>query len=254
MDSSDLRNIIGDWPYEPDKLSVRKILGDDGRIKIQMRIELGLMQLNPQGRPDGATPEGFATLLQYHRDRLSTYEQRNGTTLGFELNEEECEALRSEATMYYYRYLCHFVLGEYDAVATDAAHNLDIFDLCAEFAANDADGERLEVHRTYTVMMNTRAKVLAALSDEAFDSALAHVNRGLVAIRTHFEHRETPDDFLECPEAALLMAIREEVVSKLPADPLSILREELAEAVRDERFEEAARLRDEIAKLHHEAA
>ena len=45
--------ILRDWPYEPDSVSVRLTEGDDGRDVIQMRIEMGVLQLETSGRPDG---------------------------------------------------------------------------------------------------------------------------------------------------------------------------------------------------------
>jgi hypothetical protein len=53
MPSKDLRLITTDWPYEPGQINVRKIRGVDNRIKIQMRLDLGLLQMEMTGRPDG---------------------------------------------------------------------------------------------------------------------------------------------------------------------------------------------------------
>ena len=51
--SKDITTIIAGWEHEPDELQVRIIAGDDGRDKIQMRIDLGLIQMELDGRPDG---------------------------------------------------------------------------------------------------------------------------------------------------------------------------------------------------------
>ena len=45
--------ILRDWPYDPQGISVRKKKGDDGRDVLQMRLDLGLLQLETTGRPDG---------------------------------------------------------------------------------------------------------------------------------------------------------------------------------------------------------
>ena len=55
----DLDNILGDWPHEPGQIKVRKILGNDGLEKLQLRIDLGLIQMDVTGRPDGLKPHGF---------------------------------------------------------------------------------------------------------------------------------------------------------------------------------------------------
>ena len=57
--SKDITPILNGWDYEPDDLQVRIVAGDDGRDKIQMRTDLGLIQMEIAGRPDGLRPEGF---------------------------------------------------------------------------------------------------------------------------------------------------------------------------------------------------
>ena len=61
--SQDIAGILDGWEFEPDAIQVRIITGDDGAEKIQMRIDLGLIQMELDGRPDGERPEGFESLL-----------------------------------------------------------------------------------------------------------------------------------------------------------------------------------------------
>ena len=77
----DLSNLLSDWPYEPGRLNVRMIRGDDGEPKIQVRLDLGVLQMNMEGRPDGRTPYGFPSLLEYHEHKLD--DLRNGGTITF---------------------------------------------------------------------------------------------------------------------------------------------------------------------------
>jgi len=54
--SLDLNDLLRDWPHEPGMIKVRKILGTDGKEKIQLRIDLGLIQMKrPADRRTGAT-------------------------------------------------------------------------------------------------------------------------------------------------------------------------------------------------------
>ena len=55
--SKDIAVILNGWDYNPDEVTVRRILGLDGRVKIQMRLDLGILQMEVDGRPDGATIE-----------------------------------------------------------------------------------------------------------------------------------------------------------------------------------------------------
>ena len=41
--------LLRDWPYDPHGISVRKKKGDDGRDVLQMRLDLGLLQLETNG-------------------------------------------------------------------------------------------------------------------------------------------------------------------------------------------------------------
>ncbi len=63
--SDDIRAILKNWDFDPDRFTVRLIHGDDGSDKIQMRIDLGLRQMELTGRPDGEEPFGFESLLDY---------------------------------------------------------------------------------------------------------------------------------------------------------------------------------------------
>src|SRR3954451_20735596 len=81
--SKDITPLLKGWDYEPGTINVRKINGADGHPKLQMRLDLGLIQMEMNGRPDGARPHGFDSLLEYFESQLKDHEQRNGTELGF---------------------------------------------------------------------------------------------------------------------------------------------------------------------------
>ena len=55
----------GTWIF-PDEPQVRIVPGDDGLEKIQMRIDLGLLQMELSGRPDGQRPFDHESLLDYY--------------------------------------------------------------------------------------------------------------------------------------------------------------------------------------------
>ena len=37
--SLDISHILEDWPFEPGKVTARRVRGDDGRDKIQLRLD-----------------------------------------------------------------------------------------------------------------------------------------------------------------------------------------------------------------------
>ena len=61
----DIDFIFRQWPYQPGVIAGRLIQAHDGREVLQMRIEMGLLQMEAAGRPDGETPQGKATYLDW---------------------------------------------------------------------------------------------------------------------------------------------------------------------------------------------
>lgn len=248
MASQDLYPLLANWEFEPGQIVVRKIVGLDGTVKIQMRLDLGVLQMEIQGRPDGKRPNGHESLLEAHLDALANYEQRNGTDLGFELSDKECTALRDEAVMYYYRYLALFVLEEFEAVERDTARNLRVLDLCRQFAVEPYDRFVLEQYRPYILMMNTRGKAHGAMAVKTYQAGIAHIDAGLKAIRDFIESVGEMDfDLDQVNEIRILRELRETIQQQLSASPDSDLHGQLQRALDQEQYEEAARLRDEIA-------
>ncbi len=83
----DLTELLREWPFEPGRINVRIIRGTDGEPLIQVRLDLGLLQMRTEGRPDGQRPHGFDSLLDYHEDRLDKIAE-------FGLDPEAAEAGR----------------------------------------------------------------------------------------------------------------------------------------------------------------
>ncbi len=247
--AKDLSPILEDWPYEPGRINVRKIRGADNRIKIQMRVNLGLLQMEAEGRPDGCRPHNCESLLAYHEARIENYRLRNGTDLGFLLNQEECREIREEALQYYHRYLANFVLEEYEAVARDTQRNLRALDLCQRFAEDDEDRFALEQYRPYILMMNARSRALSAMQQGMYRTALAAVNAALKAIRDFFRRYGEPGAARESAELQVLRDLRREIHRHMPEDPVHRARRLLRRAIKEERYEDAARLRDELEAL-----
>jgi len=54
--SFDISHILEQWDYQPGQVAVRRFNGKDGVEKIQLRLDLGVLQMNSEGRPDGKRP------------------------------------------------------------------------------------------------------------------------------------------------------------------------------------------------------
>lgn len=263
-----------EWPFEPGRINVRIIEGVDQEPKIQVRLDLGIIQMATEGRPDGKRPNGFASLLEYyehqldesrifpdsdeeHRDGGELEDERDGegfTSSGpgessFTLSPDDCKALREEAAQYYHRYVALLVLEDFEGVIRDTSRNLRVADLCRDHAEDEADRTMLEQVRPYILMMRARACASQALKDDEPKAAILAVEEGLEALKQHFDNIDEPEQFEQSREAEMLRAMREALVPKLPVSQKAELRDRLREAIQRENYELAAILRNELRML-----
>ena len=249
MASQDIQHVLRGWDYESGTINVRKIHGADGRPKLQMRLDLGLLQMELTGRPDGRRPYGCESLLDYFEKRHGDHTRPHGTELGFQVSSSECRSLREEAVMYYQRYLSLFVLEDFAAVVRDTARNLRVLDMCNKFAADEDDRVVLEQYRPYITMMNARARASMHFKEKHYREALREIDVGLREIREFFERYGQPEVYDKANEVKVLKRFAKEIRRKLPVDPIKRLEKKLDRAVKEERYEEAARLRDKIVAM-----
>jgi hypothetical protein len=242
----DLRTILDGWEYEPGKISVRKIIGRDGREKIQTRIDMGLLQMEPDGPPDGQRVAGYESFLEQAEAELRRHTDVYGDDEDFVLSREQCIELRREAYLYYQRYLSLFVLEDYERVARDTARNLRVIDLCTKYAASAEDRAALAAQRAYVLMMYTRSRACAALREERHEDALNAVEEGASKLRASADDDLDEQVTLES-ELRVLTVLREEIISKMPPDAPVRLKHELQFALASEDYERAAELRDRLA-------
>lgn len=268
--TADLTRILNEWPFEPGKLNVRLVDGDDGEPRLQVRLDLGVLQMFTEGRPDGVRPHGFDSLLEFHEARLDeamsqppapdagASDADGGTAPSepgksgapkFSLNADECEELRSEAVQYYHRYMALLVLEDFEGVIRDTSRNLRVLDLCAQHAETEGDRNAMEQFRPYITMMRARAMASQALKDNEPKAALHAIDEGLEALRQYFSEQGEPDLYENSGEVQMLKGMRDALVPKLPVSQKSELKARLARAIEQENYELAAILRDELRLL-----
>lgn len=245
----DISHVMKGWDYEAGTINVRKVSGADGIPKLQMRLDLGLLQMELAGRPDGVRPHGCESLLDYFEQLRKEHEKRNGTDLGFHLSAEQCQSLRDEAVMYYHRYLSLFVLGEFAGVVRDTTRNLRVLDFCSAYAINEQDRLILEQYRPYIIMMNARSAASIQFKAKQYQEALATIDAGLKNIRRFFARFEQTEAYAQCNEVQVLRKFAKDIRRKLPVDPMRKLQNKLERAIKDERYEDAATYRDQISAL-----
>lgn len=245
----DITDALQGWSFEPGQVNVRLIRGNDGKPKLQLRLDLGLLQMELDGRPDGKRPHRAATELDFQRRKLAVYAKKNGSDAGFALTGQDCSALREESAMFYHRYLSLFVLEQFEAVIRDTQHNLDVLDMCHKYGKSEYDRMCLEQYRPYITMMNVRARACEALRKNFVQTAVAYLRGGIKQI-TRMVPREHRRQFLrESNEARILLDMLKQIRAQLPADPREALRRKLKNALKLEHYEEAAQLRDQLNEL-----
>ncbi len=244
--SKDITPVLDGWDHEADELQVRIVAGIDGREKIQMRLDLGLLQMELEGRPDGLRPGGKESWLEVYEARAA---ETRALGDSYQLDSDDCAELRREGVQYYHRYLALFHLERYDLVARDTERNLRLFRFVREHATRRADKLSLEQYRPYVTMMRTRALALAAIERDAYATALERIDEGIADIKAFLRDYDQDETSGECQELVFLQQWRREIVGRKPDDPLSRLREQLDRAVTGEDYEEAARIRDQIRRM-----
>jgi hypothetical protein len=245
--SFDLSDLLRDWPYEPGQLQVRKIVGVDGREKLQLRLDMGVLQMELRGRPDGREPHGMETELEYQVERA----RKEGDD--FELTVDEIGTLQAEGVQYYHRYLALFQLGDWVGVVRDTKRNLEMFSFVAKHAPDEESAWSVQMFRPYVLMMNTRAKASLALEKDDVPAAIALVEKGIGQIerfaREHSHGDEGPGGETGNSEIGSLREWLGELRKLKPLTPVEKLRHEMEKAVKDEKYERAAELRDAIREL-----
>ena len=234
MTTNDITKLLREWPYENGKLNVRIIEGENGRELIQLRIELGVVQMELQGRPDGVLQDGFPTLLALFEER--------GTHGG--IAPDIRRQLREEGVQRSHRAAALFSLHRFENVIHDCDRNLEIFDLCKHNASEEQDRVALEQFRPAVIALRTRAAAEWAVSLEDTIEAMAAIDEGLLALQELLG-----DEAEHSNEVQLLRGMKEALVPRLPTSERADLKERLAAAIANENYELAAILRDEIRLL-----
>src|SRR5438105_3151675 len=152
----DISHLLEQWDYQPGQVVVRRFVGKDGTEKIQLRVDLGLLQMNAQGRPDGKRPYGQPTLLDYYLGKIRQYAQKHGgSDSGFMLKPEDCSRLQLEALQYHHRYICLLQLEDYAAVVRDTERNLKLFDFVETHSGSEDIAWSLQQFRPQVLMIDT---------------------------------------------------------------------------------------------------
>jgi len=236
----DIDFILRNWPYQPGAINTRMVPAQDGRSVLQMRIDMGLLQMELTGRPDGQRPGGMDTCLEWLKSQSGAAGQ------AAVLSEEQCLEIDREFLQYYHRRVCCLALREFERAVADADHSLALMDFVVAHSPDEQWALSHERYRSFVHFHRAQAAAMAALERGGPEAAIEQIGRGLkqlhkLAARLEAEARAEQGELITQLEE-LKESLRKEY--RLGRT----LAEQLADAVAAEEYERAARLRDEIAR------
>jgi hypothetical protein len=246
----DISHLLNQWEYQAGQVVARRFKAKNGQEKIQLRLDLGVLQMNAEGRPDGKRPFGRESLFEHYRARLQKYvAAHDSSDEGFKLNAEDCTRLQLEALQYHHRYVCLLQLEDYAAVVRDAARNLAVFDFVRKHAECEELAWSLQQFRPQLLMILTRARAAQALGTDDYASAVREVEEGVEAIRTFYQEHARAEAAETSGELLSLQNWLEEIRARRPLSPKERLERALSDAINSEDYERAARVRDALRNL-----
>jgi hypothetical protein len=234
----DIDSLLKRWSFQPGEVNARLLKARDGREVLQMRVDMGVLQMETDLRPDGLRPNGAETYYDY----LVGEAVREGER--FRLTKEQCAEADREFVQYYHRRLCWLSLREYRRAARDADHSLAFMDFIREHSPDEEWTLSHEQYRPFVLFHRVQAAALAALEDGGPEGAIGELNAGLGRFRDLFARYDAEEQYAEDELVRRLEEMRESVRRRYEVG--RTLDEQLAEAIRAEDYEQAARIRDRI--------
>ncbi len=233
-----LDHLMSDWPFSAGQILVRQIQGGDGRELLQMRVDMGIIQMEISGRPDGTNFEGSETYYDY----LASLSFAEGEA--FQLDEERCIEIDREFYQFYHRRICWLTLKRYAEAAKDAQHTLSLMDFSSSYAPDPEWALLHEQYRPFVMFHKIQALALIQLEEAEPQDAIRLIDQGLQDLESVFEKHDAAEHFEEDAFVTKLREMRESIKEHYELGPT--LTEQLAEAIAAEQYELAAELRDRM--------
>ena len=234
----DIDSLLRNWDFRPGEVNARLIKTRSGRHVLQMRIDMGVVQMETDLRPDGQRPNGAETYYDYLVGEVI----REGDA--FRLTKEQCIEADREFAQFYQRRLCWLSLRAYRQAARDADHSLAFMDFVREHSPDEEWTLSHEQYRPFVLFHRVQAAALAALEENGPEASIGEINQGLTMFRDLFARYDAAQQFDDDELVKRLQEMRESVRQRYEIG--RTLAEQLAEAVKAEDYELAAKIRDRI--------
>jgi hypothetical protein len=246
----DLHSITAAWPFSPEEVSARLMRAADGRSFVQLRVELGVLQMSLDGRPDGGRYHGFATVLECvrHEARISDC-----------VPDEHWTHLERELSQYNYRRIAlasiaEAALSENDPAAAETAllRTVEDMDHCLAIATelDEHEPEDMESRVALIAPLTfNRARLLAKwyAASERYEDAIDELTAGAAGLEEILTNSGYDAEQLTIDPG---LGYLRQLIAKLRRQHKvpRTLRERLDDALAAEDFATAATLRDELRR------
>jgi hypothetical protein len=239
----DIDQLLRSWPVEPGTVQARLVPATEGREVIQFRLDLGVLQLEVSGRPDGAEPHGHPTYFAYLQEQARRAHKAGRS---FTMSEEHCGEADREFVQYYHRRICWLGLRQYGRAVNDADHTLAFMDFVREHSPGEEYTQAHEQYRGFVLFQRTQAAAAMRVDRDDPEGAIDEVRAGLEGLRAFFAEHDAEEQMDEDGMVQHLRKIEQSLRDEHGIE--ATLREQLDTAVANEDYERAARLRDALRR------
>jgi hypothetical protein len=231
------------WDFQPGVVQARLVPSSGQRQVIQLRVDLGVLQMETANRPDGSRPHGFPTYFAFLQE-----EARLAAKSGklFVMNEEQCGEADREFGQFYQRRISWLALRHYSKAIADADHTLAFMDFVKTHSPNEEYTQAHEQYRGFVTYQRTQGAAALALEQQNPEAAVDEVRSGLASLRNFFASFDAEDQMEDDGMVRHLRKIESSLRDQHGIE--ETIQEQLDRAVANEDYEEAARLRDVLRK------
>jgi hypothetical protein len=240
--SQDIDNALSDWEYQHGLVQARLVQARDREV-IQMRVDLGILQMETGPRPDGTKPHGFATYFAYLQDQARAARR---TEKEFILSQEQCLEADREFLQFYQRRICWLALGNFPRAIADADHTLAFMDFVRAHSPSEEYTQAHEQYRGFVLFQRTQAAAALEVENKKPEAAIDEIRAGLERLRTFFASFEAEEQMDNDGMVQHLRKIEKSLRGEYKIE--ATLQEQLDKAVANEEYERAAKLRDALRK------
>ncbi len=241
--SQDIDEALRSWEIKPGTVQARQVEAGDGRQVLQMRLDLGIVQMEIEDRPDGARPEGFPTYFQYLAFQA---EEKGRQGRRFVLSEDQCLEADREFIQFYHRRICWMALENFRRAVADADHTLAFMDFVRDHSPNEEYTQAHEQYRGFVMFHRIESAAALQVQEKSPEAAIDEINSGLEKLQAFFAEHNAEEQMEENPMIEQLRKMEKALRQKHGIE--TTLREQLAKAVANEQYEVAAKLRDALRR------